>query len=261
MEENKLQIFENPEFGSVRTLIIDGKPYFVGKDVAEILGYKATDKAIRDHVSDEDRLTDRFGGSGQMREMVIINESGLYSLILSSKLPIAQGFKHWVTSDVLPTIRQTGGYVANDEMFVQSYLPFADEAVQGLFKLQLQVIRQLNTRITQQQEQLDTQKPQVEFAETVQKSCDNILMRDMAKLLCHEQVEIGEKRMFKLLREKEILMDDNVPYQAYIDRGYFKVKEGTYKTPYGSVKLNNTTLVTPKGQVWLTNKVREWVAA
>ena len=72
MEENKLQIFENPEFGSVRTLIIDGKPYFVGKDVAEILGYKATDKAIRDHVSDEDRLTDRFGGSGQMREMVII---------------------------------------------------------------------------------------------------------------------------------------------------------------------------------------------
>lgn len=107
---NDLQIFSNEEFGSIRTVTIDNEPWVVGKDVAEILGYKDTSDAMRRHVDDEDKLTRRFTDSGQNREMYIINESGLYSLILSSKMPNARKFKRWVTSEVLPTLRKTGHY-------------------------------------------------------------------------------------------------------------------------------------------------------
>ena len=106
----QLKIFENEEFGQVRTINIDGEPWFVGKDVAKILGYKDTSDAMRRHVDDEDKLTRCFTDSGQKRELYIINESGLYSVILSSKLPSAKRFKRWVTSEVLPVIRKTGSY-------------------------------------------------------------------------------------------------------------------------------------------------------
>ena len=109
---NDLRIFDSPEFGQVRTMMIDGEPWFVGKDVADILEYQNSPKAIRDHVDEEDKLTERIVMSGQNREAILINESGLYSLILSSKLPNAKKFKHWVTSDVLPAIRRTGTYAA-----------------------------------------------------------------------------------------------------------------------------------------------------
>lgn len=109
---NNLQIFNSPEFGQVRTIQQNGEPWFIGKDVAEILGYSNTPKAIRDHVDDEDKLTERIVLSGQNREMYIINESGLYSLILSSKMPKAKEFKRWVTSEVIPAIRKTGKYEA-----------------------------------------------------------------------------------------------------------------------------------------------------
>lgn len=108
--ENNVQVFSNPVFGNIRTMMIDGAPWFVGKEVADILGYANTQKAIRDHVDEEDRLTERIVLSGQNREAVLINESGLYGLILSSKMPAAKRFKHWVTSEVLPTIRKTGSY-------------------------------------------------------------------------------------------------------------------------------------------------------
>ena len=117
---NELQVFENPEFGTVRTIIKNGEPYFVGKDVASILGYTAERNAIAAHVDEEDKLTHRFSASGQNREMTIINESGLYSLILSSKLPAAKKFKRWVTSEVLPSIRKTGGYNVKHDDALQS---------------------------------------------------------------------------------------------------------------------------------------------
>ena len=108
----EIKIFKNEMFGEIRTLVNEkGETFFVGKDVAEALGYTNTPKAIRDHVDDDDKLTERFVLSGQARSVVIINESGLYSLVLSSKLPQAREFKRWVTSEVLPQIRQTGGYI------------------------------------------------------------------------------------------------------------------------------------------------------
>ena len=112
----EIKIFENPQFGAIRTMEKDGEPWFVGKDVAEVLGYSDTNQAIRKHVDEEDRLTRSFNGSGQNRGMTIINESGLYSLILSSKLPSAKQFKRWVTSEVLPSIRKSGGYNADATM-------------------------------------------------------------------------------------------------------------------------------------------------
>lgn len=110
MNEDMIQVFSNPFFGNVRTTMIDDEPWLVGKDVAEALGYSNTQKAIRDHVDDEDKLTERIVLAGQHREVIFINESGLYSLILSSKLPSAKSFKRWVTSEVLPTLRRTGQY-------------------------------------------------------------------------------------------------------------------------------------------------------
>ena len=109
---DELQIFENPEFGTIRSVEVEGEPWLVGKDVAAALGYTDTSDALKRHVDDGDKLTRRFTDSGQSREMYIINESGLYSLILSSKLPGAKKFKRWVTSEVLPSIRKSGGYLA-----------------------------------------------------------------------------------------------------------------------------------------------------
>lgn len=135
--ENEIKIFENPDFGKVRTMEIDGEPYFVGKDVAEILGYTNTSKAITDHVDSDDKGVTNCYTLGGNQNLTVINESGLYSLILSSKLPRAKEFKRWVTADVLPTIRKTGGYIANSEFMVTTYfgnLPAEQQTlVKGLF--------------------------------------------------------------------------------------------------------------------------------
>ena len=123
--ENMIKIFESEEFGRVRTVIKNGEPWFVGKDVAVILGYSDVNKAVAMHVDNEDKkLNDKTSSSFGQRGATLINESGLYSLILSSKMPRAKGFKRWVTANILPTLRRTGGYVANEDMFIENYLPF-----------------------------------------------------------------------------------------------------------------------------------------
>lgn len=128
-----MQIFKNKDLGSIRTLIIEDEPWFVGKDVAEILGYAKPLNAITTHVDKDDSLKQGLiDNLGRTQQTIFINESGLYSLILSSKLPSAKSFKHWVTSEILPTIRKTGGYVNNDELFINTYLPYADENTKNL---------------------------------------------------------------------------------------------------------------------------------
>ena len=134
---NEIKIFENEEFGSVRTMEINGKPYFVGKDVADILGYQNGSRDINRHVDEDDREKVMIFDGNQNKESIIINESGLYSLILSSKLPTAKKFKRWVTSEILPSIRKTGGYLANSDMMVSTYFgnlpPEQQTLVKGLF--------------------------------------------------------------------------------------------------------------------------------
>ena len=244
MEE--IKTFVNKEFGSVRTIIKDGEPWFVGKDVAKILGYNEPHKAIARHVDEDDGIKHPVIDSiGRTQSITIINESGLYSLILSSKLPSAKKFKRWVTSDVLPTMRKTGGYVANEDMFVNTYLPNADSATKELFKLNLQTIRQLN-------EKIEKDKPLVDFANHIQVSDDCISMSAMAKLAAKNGIDIGRTRLFSYLRNKKVLgcRDGykNIPYQRYIDtQPWFEVRESTYIRD-GQVHINLTPMVTPKGQ-------------
>ena len=250
---NEIKIFENEEFGKVRTVIKDGEPWLVGKDIAEILEYRNTKKALSDHVDDEDKyqgdgVTIR-DPMGRMQHPTIINESGFYSLVLSSKMPKAKEFRRWVTSHVLPTIRRTGGYVANEDMFIENYLPFLEEPYQGLFRLQMMAINKLNERIRHDQ-------PLVEFANQVSNTENLIDMNAMAKLAVEENIPIGRNRLFRWLRENEILMSDNLPYQKYIERGYFAVKESVFET--GSMtKTYQQTFVTGKGQQYIIGRLRK----
>lgn len=251
--ENEIKIFENEEFGKVRTVIKDGEPWLVGKDVAEILEYRNTKKALSDHVDDEDKyqgdgVTIR-DSMGRMQHPTIINESGFYSLVLSSKMPKAKEFRRWVTSNVLPTIRKTGGYVSNEDMFIENYLPFLEEPYQGLFRLQMMAINKLNERIRHDQ-------PLVEFANQVSNTENPIDMNAMAKLAIEENIPIGRNRLFRWLRENEILMSDNLPYQKFIDRGYFAVKESVFET--GSMtKTYQQTFVTGKGQQFIIGLLKK----
>lgn len=243
---NELKIFKNEAFGEIRTVEIGGEPWFVGKDVAEVLGYKDTADSIKKHVDDEDKLTRRFTDSGQSREMYIINESGLYSLILSSKLPNAKAFKRWVTSEVLPAIRKHGLY-ATDEL-----LDNPDLIIQMASKLK----EEREARKALEVEN-DTMKPKALFADAVSASHTSILVGDLAKLLRQNGVDIGANRLFEKLREKGFLMKSgsskNMPTQSSMDRGLFEIKEGSYINSDGVNVVTKTTKVTGKGQVYFVN--------
>ena len=247
---NELKIFENEMFGTVRTIEESGKVLFCGSDVAKSLGYIDTPKAIKTHCKEDGwaiyPVTDKLGREQNAK---FINEGNIYRLITHSKLPSADKFERWIFDDVLPTIRQTGGYVANEDLFINTYLPHADENTKTLFKLNLQTITQLNNII-------DKQKPLVDFAETVSSTKDIIDIGKMAKLLNDENIPIGRNKLFEWLRTNKILMKNNTPYQKYIDGGYFKIKESTKETAYGT-KLFITTYVTGKGQIYIIEKLRK----
>lgn len=249
-----IKTFTNNNFGTVRTICHDGEPWFVGKDVAAILGYKNTSKALADHVDTEDKLNNDSLLSLGQRGGWIINESGLYSLIISSKKPEAKAFKRWITSNVLPTIRKTGGYVSNDEMFIDTYLANADPQTKELFRLNLSTIRQLNNKIEQD-------KPLVDFASQIQTSEDCISMNDMAKLAAKNGFKIGRTRLFSFLRDKKVLGciggHKNMPYQRYVDtQPWFQIKESSY-IQNGEVKLSLTPMVTPKGQAGIIKLLKK----
>ncbi len=249
--ENMIKTFVNEEFGTVRTLMKDGQPWFVGKDIAHILGYADLNKAIAMHVDDEDKkLNDKTSSSFGQRGATLINESGFYSLVLASRMPNAKKFKRWVTSEVLPTIRRTGGYVGNEDMFVESYLPFADDAVKNLFRLNLMTIRQLNEKIRRD-------GPLVQFANQVADTENVIDIGRMAKLANEENIRIGRNTLFRWLKGRKILMSNNIPYQQFIDRGYFVVKESVYEQ-HGMQKTYQQTYVTGKGQQYIIRLLKEY---
>ena len=244
---NEMIVFNNPEFGSVRTVCIDGVPWLVGKDVAEILGYSNPRKALIDHVDADDKGVTKCDTLGGAQNLTVINESGFYSLVLSSKMPNAKKFKHWVTAEVLPTIRKTGGYVANEDVFVETYLPFADEPIKQLFRIQCRVINQLNERIRKDE-------PKVKFADHVSDSTNLIDVNKMAKLCADHGIRIGRNRLFAWLRSRGILMGGNIPYQEYIENGYFRVKESVYESN-GQTRTYQQTFVTGKGQQYILSRL------
>lgn len=245
---NELQIFENSEFGSVRTILIDNEPFFVGKDVANILGYADTYGALKKHVDDEDKQNCQNDSFETPRGMTVINESGLYSLVISSKLPSARKFKRWVTSEVLPSIRKHGMY-AEDEL-----LDNPDLLISVAQKLKEE--REKNKALKAENERM---KPKEIFADAVATSHTSILIGDLAKLIKQNGVDIGQKRMFAWMRDNEYLIkrkgsDWNMPTQKSMEMGLFEVKESTVSNPDGSVRINRTTKVTGKGQQYFINK-------
>ena len=241
MNEVQLFNFENHE---VRSLFINSEPWFVGKDVASVLGYADTNKAIAMHVDNEDKLNDKTALSLGQRGGWLINESGLYSLILSSKLPSAQKFKRWVTSEVLPALRKTGQYQVK-ELSGQELMAKALIEAQNV--------------LAAKDKQIEEMKPKALFADAVATSHTSILVGELAKILKQNGIDMGQKRLFAWLREKGYLIkrqgtDYNMPTQKAMELGLFEIKEGSYVNGSGVNITTKTPKVTGKGQQYFINK-------
>lgn len=238
---NDLQIFSNKEFGQIRTIEIDGEPWFVGKDIAISLGYQEPTKAARERVDEEDRGVSIIDTPSGAQQMIVINESGLYSLILGSRLPNAKKFKRWVTSEVLPSIRKTGGYHL-PQTYSEALRELAEQA-------------EKNEKLRIENERM---RPKEIFADAVAASKTSILIGELAKLITQNGYEIGQTRMFKYLREHGYLIkagtSKNMPMQRYVQQGLFEIKESNVQNPDGSVRITKTTKVTGKGQQYFINK-------
>ena len=245
---SELQVFESQEFGKIRALEIDGNPWFVGKDVAEKLGYKLPRKAIIDHVDEEDKGVTKWNTLGGTQDIKIINESGLYSLVLSSKLPSAKRFKKWVTSEVLPAIRKHGAYLTDEKAYDVTHNPNA------LADLLLQAGEQLKQKKLIIQEMT----PKAVFADAVEASKSSVLIGELAKILKANGIDVGQKRLFAWLRANGYLMQKgesyNLPTQKSMDLGLMEIKKTTIVCSDGKIITNSTAKITGKGQVYFVNK-------
>lgn len=249
---NELKIFSNPEFGEIRTVEQNNEVWFVGKDVADILGYKNGSRDINRHVDEDDRQNYQNGTFESNRGLTIINESGLYSLVLSSKLPTAKQFKRWVTSEVLPTIRKTGGYINGSEAMSD------DEIMAKALLVAQKTIKANKERISQLESDNEKMKPKALFADAVTASGQTILISDLAKLIKQNGRDMGQKRLFVWMRENGFLIkrkgaDYNSPTQRAMEMGLFRVKETAITRPDGHTMVNKTTKVTGKGQQYFLN--------
>ena len=245
-----LTAFSNPEFGMIRTVEIDGEPRFIGRDVARILGYANPNDALAKHVDEEDKGVAKCDTPGGVQELAVINESGLYSLVLSSKLPNAKQFKHWVTAEVLPSIRKHGAYMTPETLEKALLNP------DGMIKV-LQALKEeqeKNKALASENEQM---KPKALFADAVASADTSILIGDLAKLIRQNGIMIGPKRLFAWMRDNGYLMkcgtSYNMPTQKSMELGIFEVKERTIQNPDGSARITRTTKVTGKGQQYFVN--------
>ncbi len=247
--EQIIKIFENEKFGQIRTITKDGEPWFVLADVCRALEIRNS-RMVASRLDRDELMSVKLTSGGQRREMTVINESGLYAVIIRSDKPQAQSFRKWLTSEVIPTIRRTGGYVSNEEMFIENYLPFLEEPYRNLFRLQMTAINKLNERMRHD-------KPLVEFANQVSNTDNLIDMNAMAKLARAENIPVGRNKLYGWLKGKGVLMANNLPYQQFIDRGYFAVKESVFETPT-MTKTYQQTFVTGKGQHFVINLLKKY---
>lgn len=247
---NDIQVFNNPEFGEIRTVEINNEPWFVGKDVAVILGYSNPQKAIRDHIDEDDRtVNESFTVNGTA--IALINESGLYSLVLSSKLPTAKKFKRWVTSEVLPSIRKHGAYMTPETLEKMVLTP--DFGIRLLTELKAEQDKRKALEAT-----VEEQKPHVLFSNAVSASKTTILIGALAKLLKQNGINIGQNRLFEWLRQNGFLVkrgdNRNMPTQKAMEMGLFEVKESCHLNSNGCNVITKTTVVTGKGQCYFINR-------
>lgn len=246
---NEIQIFSNPDFGEVRTIEENGAVLFCGSDVAKALGYSRPNDAVSAHCRATVKRSTPI--SGKMQEINFIPESDLYRLVFSSKLPTAEKFTDWVTSEVLPTIRRHGMYATPDT--VEKMLADPDTTI----KL-LETIKQERAARQALEVKAEADKPKVLFAEAVSASHTSILIGDLAKILKQNGMDIGQNRLFQRLRDEGYLIRDgerrNMPKQRYMDSGLFQIKETTINNPDGSIRVTRTVKVTGKGQQYFINR-------
>lgn len=243
---NELKIFKNTEFGEIGVLVIDGREYFPATDCAKILGYKNPQKAIREHCKGVNEMVTPSAGGSQKKNF--ITEGNLYRLIVKSKLPEAEKFESWIFDEVLPQIRQTGGYIPvkeedDEESIMAKALIIANKTLEKKDRL-----------IKEQKEKIVELQPKADFTDKLLKSDDVILVREYSKLIQEQGFKLGEKKLFQWFRDNGYLNKQNEPYQKYMD--YFVVTESTYYV-YGEPKLSHTTKITPKGQLYFFKKLRE----
>lgn len=245
-----LQIFNNEEFGRVRTTEIYDKPYFVATDIANALGYTNPRDAVLRHCKGVvKRDTPTSSGTQQMS---YINEGDVYRLIMKSKLPSAERFESWVMDEVIPSIRKNGGYIAGQETMTD------DELLAKALMVANNKIAERDRIIEHQKAKIEYDRPKTIFADAVATSNTSILVGDLAKIICQNGVQIGQKRLFAWLRNNGYLMKSgssyNMPIQRYVQQGLFEVKERSIQNPDGSVRITITPKVTGKGQLYFVNK-------
>lgn len=244
---NKISTFNNPEFGTVRTTTINDEPWFVAADVRRALDL--SNPTIATNRLDEDERA-KFN-LGRQGEGTIINEPGLYSLVLGSRKPEAKAFKRWITHDVIPAIRKTGGYVNDTQQFVDYYFSDVNTYGKAAIALMLDETKRMADKLREQE-------PKVVFADAVETSKTSIPIGDLAKLIKQNGVDIGQNRLFSWLRQNDYLIKSgdrrNMPTQKSMDLGLFEVKISTFYRPDGTIDISKTTKVTGKGQTYLINK-------
>lgn len=240
--ENKLRVFENEQFGKIRVIKEADTLNFVSADVCNALGI---DKSQIRRLDEDEKGMRSIHTQGGTQKMSVVTEPGLYALVLSSRKPEAKTFKRWIIHEVIPTIRKTGGYVNNDDLFVETYFSDANEEQKEVFRSTLKRIRTLNQKI-------EEDKPKVLLANAVSGSDNAISVADMAKILKQNGVDIGQKRFYEWLREKGFLVKQagiswNTPTQRGMDSGFFEIKEYVFVNG-DKTFITKTTRVTGKGQ-------------
>lgn len=248
---NQLQVFNNTEFGQVRTMVINGSPWFVAKDVCECLGLTKHRDAVS-RLDGDERGSVEVDTLGGTQQMAAVNEYGLYSLVLSSRKPSAKAFKRWITHEVIPAIRKHGAYMTGETL--EQALTSPD----FLIRLATELKNEQEARKTAEA-QIEADKPKVLFADSVAASHGSILVGELAKLLNQNGIDIGQNRLFNWLRENGYLIcrkgtDYNMPTQRSMEMQLFNIKETAITHSDGHVSISKTVKVTGKGQVYFVNK-------
>ena len=238
---NNLQIFKNSEFGEIRTVTVNDEPMFCLTDICKALEM-SNPTMVAQRLDDDERTKLDLGRQGETN---FITESGLYAVILRSDKPNARKFRKWVTSEVLPSIRKNGGYIAGQENMTDD-------------ELMAKALMVAQNKIAVRDKQIERMKPKEIFADAVSASETSILVGDLAKLISQNGYKIGQKRLFEWLRTNNFLIkcgsSRNMPQQRFVEQGLFEVKESNIQNPDGSVRITRTTKVTGKGQIYFVNK-------
>lgn len=242
-----IQIFKNEQFGEVRTIAKDGEPWFVANDICKVLGHTNSRVAVAALDEDEKGVSKVYTLGGE-QQMTVVNEAGMYQLVIRSNLPAAKAFKRWITHEVIPTIRRHGAYAT--ETTIESIIADPESGI----KL-LQALKAEQERRREAEAIAEAQRPKALFADAVAASDNSILVGELAKILRQNGVETGQNRLFQWMRENGYIMRyTNMPTQYSMERGLMEVKERAINNPDGSVRITQTIKVTGKGQAYFVNK-------